>query len=180
MVSQAPYRVVPRFSHRKSSPGLPIRLRPAPAGRNWTCRKVRCYRANCLCRKALSPQGPMISSARRLARLGADACVSPPAPGRNVGRAFSPAALRLAAPQAFRDDASTAARRRRFGTQSTKCRLSARRSSPAEHRARLCPASQDTSIAKRQCTGCCPPPRNASLWVNAVILPRPFCVLLLL
>ena len=53
-------------------------------------------------------------------------------------------------------------------------------SSPAEHRARPCPASQDTSAAKRQCTGCCPPPRNASPWVNAVILPRPFCVPLLL
>ena len=40
-------------------------------------------------------------------------------------------------------------------------------SSPAEHRARLCPVLQDTSIAKRQCTGCRP-------------LPCPFCVLLLL
>ena len=32
----------------------------------------------------------------------------------------------------FRDDASTAARRRRFGAQSTKCRLLARRSSPTD------------------------------------------------
>ena len=34
----------------------------------------------------------MISSARRRARLGADTCVSPPAPGHHVGRAISPAA----------------------------------------------------------------------------------------
>ena len=37
--------------------------------------------------------------------------------------------LGFAAAQGFRDDASTAARRRRFGAQSTKCRLLARRSS---------------------------------------------------
>ena len=55
-----------------------------------------------------------------------------------------------------------------------------RASSPTKHRAWFHRVLQDPSIAKRQCTGCCPPPRNASLWVNAVILPRPFCVLLLL
>ena len=40
--------------------------------------------------------------------------------------------LGSAASQGFRDDASTATRRRRFGAQSTKCRLLARRSSPTE------------------------------------------------
>ena len=41
-----------------------------------------------------------------LGLVGAAGCIPPSAPGRNVGRAISPAALRLAAPQAFRDDAS--------------------------------------------------------------------------
>ena len=94
----------------------------------------------------------MLASARGRAWRSVGVCGSVPVYGRNVGRAISPAALRLAAPQAFRDDASTAARRRRFGAQSTKCRLLARRSPPAEHRARPCPASQDTSAARRQCT----------------------------
>ena len=49
----------------------------------------------------------------------------------------------LAAAHSFRDDASTAARRRRFGAQSTKCRLLARRLPPAEHRARPCPALRE-------------------------------------
>ena len=81
----------------------------------------------------------MISSARR-ARLGG--CrfrvISRSRPQCRVGdfaRRFG-----LAASQGFRDDASTAARRRRFGAQSTKCRLLARRLSPTKHRARLCRA----------------------------------------
>ena len=46
--------------------------------------------------------------------------------------------LGFAALRGFRDDASTAARMRCFGAQSTKCRLLARRSSPTKHRARSC------------------------------------------
>ena len=60
--------------------------------------------------------------------------------------------LGFAPSQGFRDDTSTAARRRRFGAQSTKCRLLARRSSPTKHRAGFCRALQDISAANRQCT----------------------------
>ena len=60
--------------------------------------------------------------------------------------------LGFAPSQGFRDDTSTAARRRRFGAQCTKCRLLARRSSPTKHRAGFCRALQDISAARRQCT----------------------------
>ena len=85
---------------------------------------------------------------RRTWRM-ADSYLSSPARGGFVGRAFSPAAWGLPPPQGFRDDASTAARRWRFGAQSTKCRLLARRSSPTKHRARLCRA---IFTARWQCT----------------------------
>ena len=74
----------------------------------------------------------MLSLARRRAWRMAAVCALPPAPGGFVGRAISPAAWGLRHRRAFRDDASTAARRRRFRAQSTKCRPLARRSSPAD------------------------------------------------
>ena len=101
-------------------------------------------------RRRAPAQGPMISSARR-ARLGG--CrfrvISRSRPQCRVGdfaRRFG-----LAASQGFRDDASTAARRRRFGAQSTKCRLLARRLSPTKHRVRPWRPLQDTSNTRRQC-----------------------------
>ena len=55
----------------------------------------------------------------------------PPAPGRNVGRAFSPAA---------------------WGLRRCKVSGTMQASSPTKHRARPCRALQDTCGAKRQCT----------------------------
>ena len=75
----------------------------------------------------------MLALARRRAWQRAAAFVSPPAPGRNVGRAFSPAVLRLAAPQGLRDDASIV---------------------PCGGGAMSCRILQDISAASRQC----PPP----------------------
>ena len=102
--------------------------------------------------KSPSAQGPMISSARQRAWRKAGVYALPPTRGRNVGRAFSPAARGLRHRRVFRGDASTAARRRRFGAQSTKCRPLARRSSPTKHRAGFCRGLQDISDAKWQCT----------------------------
>ena len=99
-----------------------------------------------------SAQRPMIPSARQRAWRKAGVYALPPTRGRNVGRAFSPPARGLRHRKVFRGDASTAARRRRFGAQSTKCRLLARRASPAKHRAGFCRSLQDISDAKRQCT----------------------------
>ena len=48
----------------------------------------------------------MLASARRRAWRKADVYLLPPVPGRNVGRAISPAAWEPAPPQGFRDDAS--------------------------------------------------------------------------
>ena len=73
----------------------------------------------------------MLASARRRDWRMAGASALSPAPGRNVGRAISPAAWGL--------------RHRRVpGTMQA--------SSPTKHRARSCRALQDTSAANRQCT----------------------------
>ena len=88
---------------------------------------------------------------RRPLCVGADVYIGPPT-GLAVGWRLRVSArlrpqcragvfarrLGFAALRGFRDDASTAARMRCFGAQSTKCRLLARRSSPTKHRARSC------------------------------------------
>ena len=73
----------------------------------------------------------MISSARRRAWRLADAYLLPLAPGRNVGRAISPAAGGLR-------------HRRGSGTMQA--------SSPTKYKARFCRALPDISAANRQCT----------------------------
>ena len=73
----------------------------------------------------------MLASARGRAWRRTTASALPPVPGRNVGRAFTPAAKALRY-------------RKVSGTMQA--------SSPTKHGARPCQALQDISAARRQCT----------------------------
>ena len=73
----------------------------------------------------------MLALARRWAWRKAGVYALPPGPGRNVGRAISPAA---------------------WGLRHRKVSGTMQASSPTKRRARSCPVLQDISAAKRQCT----------------------------